>query len=1009
MPSKQDVESLQASLAAAEQELEERSGAGTASSEPREDVAQARQIQEELERRSTASLSEGSGGTMNSVPGQSRQEPPEPAPQSPHLPQVKSQRSSGHSGSGSHSGSGAPSSGSLQQLLARQNQGKVPNDSEISSGSMGPSSGPGPSSGSVGPSATTSDSLLFDTFTNLQSHALQRIVSDILAKNNVEVANLQDKLDGSEDNRRDLAGQISVLQKHLRSNAGMQEVIDAARQRTLDAQDERDDLKDVIAGMEARQEVHLNRLIADLAKLKLDNSEWDEQKLESRKAEVDKSKAELLSELEQNASAILKNKADNEELLKLRQESEADDLAALNQIKNLKNLIATANRDIARRDREESTLPGQKQSAALDKEATDNLQELLSGAQDYSRDLNSELVEVRLAMFNMNRGNEQEIANMQTQLDDLNLKATRPQSLKHGNLPLPRGKVIHGRKHDITSLGKIDEEDGDDGMDIISISHSAISGQVSSDGVNGLADLKDFDEDDDQPIKDTSATDALYARIDMLKNELKEVEGVHAELQDDMAEKEALNASKVKRIMKNLHDSQASERWLEDEINAMKRKGVEDGLENNAELNEIYRLIAASQAARELDAQEHCQQTSNQDSANSQELEAVKTQLLHAERMKRIEEERLHAAKLELANRELKHAQIVADLHTKIQAFEQQDRERGPDSPSYSEDADKLSDTVKRLQEAEQEVNMLKNDLEWKEVSWKSQLENIQQPHEVDRAKLKRVEEDLAAQQELNRQVQNSVTELDEKHQALLSSSRADQIPIMPKPQAPARRSMFAFLRCPARSQGPRASSLVSSISCQNACWQILLHQPGIVALNCSAASLEILEASKSAYVVWGCHTLHGSSLLDLSEKSMRAWLQKRLEPNTSRAAGASTPGSSNFHLWQLPCVSFRDQTGVTFDSSVVCASLPAEPRHARCSAIIVIVDVMEAKLGEPSRPRHVGPSIGPSEGTSASSNRGAQQRRRNRGTPSGISINSDDVTANDSISCVLAEQQQQQ
>jgi hypothetical protein len=377
--------------------------------------------------------------------------------------------------------------------------------------------------------------------------------------------------------------------------------------------------------------------------------------------------------------------------------------------------------------------------------------------------------------------------------------------------------------------------------------------------------------------------------------------------------------------------------------------------------------------------------------------------------MKRIEEERLHTAKLELANRELKHAQILADLHTKIQAFEQQDRERGPDSPSYSEDADKLSDTVKRLQEAEQEVNMLKNDLEWKEVSWKSQLENIQQPHEVDRAKLKRVEEDLAAQQELNRQVQNSVTELDEKHQVLLSSSRADQIPIMPKPQAPARRSMFAFLRCPARSQGPRASSLVSSISCQNACWQILLHQPGIVALNCSAASLEILEASKSAYVVWGCHTLHGSSLLDLSEKSMRAWLQKRLEPNTSRAAGASTPGSSNFHLWQLPCVSFRDQTGVTFDSSVVCASLPAEPRHARCSAIIVIVDVMEAKLGEPSRPRHVGPSIGPSEGTSASSNRGAQQRRRNRGTPSGISINSDDVTANDSISCVLAEQQQQQ
>jgi len=304
--------------------------------------------------------------------------------------------------------------------------------------------------------------------------------------------------------------------------------------------------------------------------------------------------------------------------------------------------------------------------------------------------------------------------------------------------------------------------------------------------------------------------------------------------------------------------------------------------------------------------------------------------------------------------------------------------------------------TVERMQSAEQERNMLKNDLEWKEVHWKAQLENIQQQHQVDQHKLEKAKIDLEAQKEQNMKIQQAIDEKDEQLRAA-TTVRSVQ------PSQPKSPSFFSKCKCPARSSrsGSRPGAGTPGISVQNVCWQILTNMPTVVALHCSATSLDIMDASKSAYVVWGSRALHGSTLLDLlSERKMRDWLQKRLEPLAQNGTK-----DKRFLLQQLPGVSFRDQTGVSFDSSFLCASLPEEPHHMKSTAMLVIVDALEDTAG-PAWTRH-GRRPVRSDASSGSEGTGkhSKSRRSRSNMQSNYSECSDDITANDSISQVIMNQ----
>merc|ERR1712032_683484 len=81
-----------------------------------------------------------------------------------------------------------------------------------------------------------------------------------------------------------------------------------------------------------------------------------------------------------------------------------------------------------------------------------------------------------------------------------------------------------------------------------------------------------------------------------------------------------------------------------------------------------------------------------------------------------------------------------------------------------------------------------------------------------------------------------------------------------------------------------------------------------------------------------------GQSVLTLVNGSSRAaWLRKAFQMHQC-IADSSSDGIPGFVVRDLGCEEFTSKTGQAFDSSVITAHLPSEPRNGKQPALLVII-----------------------------------------------------------------------
>jgi len=348
------------------------------------------------------------------------------------------------------------------------------------------------------------------------------------------------------------------------------------------------------------------------------------------------------------------------------------------------------------------------------------------------------------------------------------------------------------------------------------------------------------------------------------------------------------------------------------------------------------------------------------------------------------ESSRLFAARLEDTKRELRavefrYAQAVKELEARR-------RVSGSDEEAAAET---VQDVWERLAQAEEERNVLRNELECQQVQSQAELEDEKRQHATNVARLE--EALLVAVKEQKR--------LDE---ALKESQRQLAMrPLQPPPPTVAAAPQlppptgWSLFRCPGRARpaggdGGRQPFVGGSLaaggspSSQSMIWQITSAISGITALFCNAETLQILDASKKAFMMWGSSALRSSTLVaHIFNQDAGAWLQTEISGSRQ-----------SFWLREFGYMEFRSKLGSPFDSSVKCARLPEEPQQGLEAAVLVIVEPLEEETNQkPGPPQRIPGQRG--VGSRVSSRCGALSVAS--------SVRSEDITANDSVSNVNA------
>lgn len=976
MPTREDLSSLQSGLNAASKSLEDRSGGGSEHSEGRDNLEAARRITDEIEERLSiaSNHTRSSEGTVQSVPGQARAPSKDGLPRIPPKEVPANETSGSGSQSGSRSGTGTNSSVSLKQRLAATLQSDQTSMGIASSGSSGP--------------ASVVDSNIINSLSDMQGDVFERMILDMQEKHGQEVAQLQSQLASSEGEVQTLNEYMVNLQSHMRAKVAQQDIIKKTNARAVEAQDERDDLKDTIAGMEARQEAHVARLLNDIYARKETKEDTKEEK--DTKEEIQEAKDVVEKGIEADAKQTADLEAQNGVIKRLDAQKSLNDDVNRREISYLKGRLNALDREIIRREQnDEAAAINDPELSSVDWLARHQIiDDLLGDSSSANKKIHAELADIRLEMFNMRLGHEKGLL--------VQPKEPSRENMSHQTLPRPKqegsslglGRHLKGPRSSLPSkrpgqgsfstLAIIEEENDDDN---VSVSHSAVSGQVSSDGL-GIADLQDFEEADQR----TRDAEALQSRIALLTAELMEVDESKRKLQDDIIDKEAFNSSKLNRVVTKMHETQIEASSMEDKFTELKLASVDVALKNEKEVAQMQDNVNRAEASRHSEQEAHEEAISSEMQQQTDIIHGVQQQLKYALEMQKEESSKLKNEKLILANLELQNARTIAEMSERLQRLE-----REKDKELHQQMGEEFLD---RLQNAEQESNMLQNDLGWKEVHWKTLLENEQQQHEVDRAKLRKLQQALREQKKKTLETQAALKEAEKK---CLATQTARTVKAQTPPPSKPKGGV-----CSRRSRAAGGAARLPGVnlnmpSPQQVCWQTINSISCTVALLCSATSLDILDATKSAYVVWGSATIHSSSLLALlSEQRMAAWLQKRLETLVQPSGGGG-----RFLMQQLPCVAFRDQTGVSFDASFACASFPAEPNQMKPCSMLVIVEALEDPSWTRSGHRGSHSEVSSESGGTGSIDR--SRRRQKQGNASSNSQVSDDITAQDSISQVIA------
>lgn len=498
-----------------------------------------------------------------------------------------------------------------------------------------------------------------------------------------------------------------------------------------------------------------------------------------------------------------------------------------------------------------------------------------------------------------------------------------------------------------TRLDVIEEPDDSDSLDGSSYSGGL---NVSSDaGGAGVGDLRDFDEDE--------VLDLIVDENEHQKEEIRSLrEAVEAEKRkfSDLEADVADRGAKIERLTEQLELSSRKRTEIQGELDAARARAP-----HRSELSEGQpRQHEAADAARGR--------------AQESKIEELTEQLNVLREANRIAETRVEDLKRALRSEEMKHKREVQELTQKLQgSVGNSDHDRNREMLELRE----------RLRSAEQEKNVLVNDFEWKELQWKTQIEN--------------------AQLELADTKRRSVSE-DQSPAAASEASAKGALEARPAPKDSQRAGgetglVLGWLRCPVRDAGP--SRAQKPAFCQEFCWKLVNEISGTVALWCSVNDHIIQQATREANRLWGSAMLEGHSVFSLaSGPSSASWLKKAFQSHQRIAdTDQKDRGLTGFIVRDLGSESFASRSGDTFDASVITAHFPAEPGCGKPGAVLVILEPQPGPGGSASQPAGLDGSRQPSRPRGAAIQRG---QRRGGGPSSEVSASS--VSPSDSASNIL-------
>jgi len=851
---------------------------------------------------------------------------------------------------------------------------------------------------------------------------LENTMGAMLSSTGTELAALQALADGSSErvladqaSFKELQAKFDKLSLEHEAKEFLRDQLATSRLAANVAQDERDALSDKLAGVHALLEVRTARHDKEAADLK---AEYRSSVLKNSEAQVvmEKRVEELLAAAKKKDEKSVKDKiAADKERDGRRQKNLIRESASEVEMSHLHSELKAARRELTR-------LSGEAGDSSRDFEEQRMLEESLRDSQEQNARLGRDLAAMRLQLLSAQSSNDDEIADPE--------------------VPAPaRTVALPGTRRLPKSLPKLKAIDEEDGMDIASQAASDISGNVSTTGegefVGELKDLAGLSPSRHDPAGSPSQPvgSAMSSQAEDLRKELLDSEHLFRQLADEKTAVDAEHVARIARLLENMEGFREEAAACRDLVDRMKLSDAEKDIARAAEVAEAARISGA-------DNQAELQMLQTQVSRLAQAVEDRDRQLALANEAKRLTSIRLQDMKREMEAMEARHQKAMQDLEARL-ALSSKD-------PLHSQDAG--DEIWSRLVSAEEDSNMMRNELECQTVRWQSQIEMQQQQCAVVEAKLAEEHKLSAFHKDRGNAMEERLRQAHEALDARGASLRELEAKLAAREAGTGGGqgvgagievgvSLFSLLRCPARARALTPSAPVgAAVPCQSIVWQILSMMSGVMAVFCTGEDLTIQDASRHAFSIWGSSGLRGASFLSLIfDDAAREWIRNEMRfpicgaaaagnsggVTAARGVNASNATAPEFLLRQLGCIEFRNRLGSCFDSSVFYARLPADCAHSEVTngpcvkppAWVFVIEPLEQDEQGPSHGGvvheptglHCGPSNLRGQNTNGAQAGALRQggpethRRRAASIASVSSVRSDDINANDSISNVNA------
>jgi len=759
-----------------------------------------------------------------------------------------------------------------------------------------------------------------------------------------------------------LIQRISHLeQSHETAKAALEKTAEEALRAKKLADDKHGEVLDKMAGVHARMQVQVENIKAEFTEKAAAAHEDKKRALQALELTEVSLKSENVSLEQKLKTTALTAKQIIDERDVLRRNMQAMQHTYKTHVGTLKEQLVVANQALKREagsdsDNEPSTDESSSSASSKKKPEVSHLQEQLAHAHETQRAMTDELSELRLQVLDLKQekpAHTPVVGDLTMMLTNADVRLQDALSDTSGGgrgagrgaalglsrqlrVPTRMGGKGRGRLgRPAMSLACIEEDT--QSMDDASCD---ATGNVSSDGGGELVgNMDDFEDYQTQSNDGKRQQDQEYEKkIECLEEKLVKDSADLMRVKEELADKEAAHASKVDRLMETLYTTKST---AEDQLETIRAEFAENDRHRQEHMEELQAMLGAAQRRCELVQEEHATlrlQAGNSAGQREHELESLRHQLACALEGKRIAEGRVDELNRAMASMERQHKQVMAGLKPGS-ISEQACKTSGSEVSGSCSSKDEVDELRHQLRNSVEERNVLANSLEWKEVQWKSRVENMEMQQGVEVSELKRRHD--TEMKELQRKLEGELADV--RQQLTDAQSR----PVVQECAVPASASSsgpmawLANLRCPVRNlPGNLSGSPDGAAFCQEICWRILNTVQGIIALLCNSGNYMIVEATRAACVTWGSAALQGQSVLTLvNGPSRAAWLRKAFQMHQTIADSSSDGnGIPGFVVRDLGCEEFTSKTGQAFDSSVITAHLPAEPRFGKQPALLVII-----------------------------------------------------------------------